>query len=260
MEQASNSMRSAHTIEELLSLYDTSFVECAYWTILGRKVDPSGLRNYLIQVRKGVSKGQIVAELVQSSEGRARAIELPGITELLQAHKPRSRTWLGRLFRRTASQAHQELEMQLRSLENCVGILANEMSTRYEKLDAVWSEVSACLRQHAAEVSACLRQQAALKAELLTHYSKLDAAGSEVSTLVRQQAEFKSEMAELKTELQRLTLCFAWPSTRANPILEGSVDRDRTPRISIDQLMPNVLQHANRIDPKVPFVPSATGI
>src|ERR1700689_3269130 len=102
MEQASNSMRIARTIEELLSLYDTSFVECAYWTILGREVDPSGLRNYLIQVRKGVSKGQIVAELVQSQEGRTRAIDLPGITELLEAYKPRSRTWLGRLFRRTA--------------------------------------------------------------------------------------------------------------------------------------------------------------
>jgi ribosomal protein L29 len=227
MDQTSNSMRIAHTTEELLSLYDTSFVECAYRTILGREVDPSGLRNYLIQVRKGVSKGQIAAELAVSQEGRTRVIELPGIAELIKAYEPRRRTWISRLFRRAASQARQGLEMQLRSIENGVGMLANEMSTHYETLDTRLAESK--------------RETADLRAELSTRNDELNA-----------------EVAELKAELLRLSLCIAWPSTGTNATLEGLADRDPTSRISVDQLMPNVLRHANRVGPKVPTVPSAT--
>jgi FkbM family methyltransferase len=265
MERTSNSMRIAHTIEELLSLYDTAFIECAYWTILGRKVDPSGLKNYLNQVRKGVSKGRIIAELIQSQEGRARTIELPGISELLAAHKPRSRSWLGWIFRREASQRHQGLEMKIHRLENCVGILANELSTRCDRLDTAWSEVNTLVRREAESI----RGIAELKAELLrneqsTRYDKLDIAWSEVSALVRQQADSIRGVAELKADVQRLTLCFAWPSTLtpplSNPVVKRIVDRDPTPRISVGQLMANVLLDAHRTHPEAPIVTSANGI
>jgi FkbM family methyltransferase len=260
-----NSMRIAHTIEELLSLYDTAFIECAYWTILGRQVDPSGLRNYLNQVRKGVSKGQIVAELIQSQEGQARAVELPGIGELLAAHKPRSRSWLGWIFRRAASQPHRGLEMKMRRLENYVGILANELSTNHDKLDTALSEVNTLVRQEAESIRGIAELKAKLLGdELSTRYDKLDIAWSEVSTLVRQQADSLRGVAELKADVQRLTLCFAWPSTLtpplSNPIVERIVDRDPTPRISVGQLMANVLLNADRTHPEAPIVPSANGI
>lgn len=82
----------AESTDELLSFYDESFVACAYRTILGREPDPSGFKNYLTHVRNGASKARIVAELACSAEGRQRAIDLPGLRELIARDPRRSRS------------------------------------------------------------------------------------------------------------------------------------------------------------------------
>jgi GT2 family glycosyltransferase len=88
------------SIEQLLRLEDRAFVEQAYRIILGRSADPSGLRNYLQELRSGVGRFDVLHELLQSAEGqrvnaplpllramlrRRRSQRLPGVRHALQA-------------------------------------------------------------------------------------------------------------------------------------------------------------------------------
>jgi hypothetical protein len=60
-------------IESLDGLDDQAFLGKAYISILGRPVDPSGFRDYLSQLRGGVRRSEICAELARSEEGRKHA-------------------------------------------------------------------------------------------------------------------------------------------------------------------------------------------
>jgi hypothetical protein len=51
---------------------DYSFVRRAYWVLLGREPDPGGLTNYLDRLRSGTPKLQVLSELAQSPEGKAK--------------------------------------------------------------------------------------------------------------------------------------------------------------------------------------------
>jgi hypothetical protein len=73
--------QAATTWEDFEFKYDRSFIFCAYQTLLARNPDPEGLSHYLFQLRRGKSKIQILAELLQSAEYRTRD------THLKQLHR-----------------------------------------------------------------------------------------------------------------------------------------------------------------------------
>jgi|GEM_PF-1907030 len=60
----------AQSIDELLSYYDEEFVHCAYHTLLGRAPDKEGMDYYLSRVRAGISRFEIIAQLLLSSEAK----------------------------------------------------------------------------------------------------------------------------------------------------------------------------------------------
>lgn len=59
-------------IRELLSYDDERFVQCAYYTILGRKPDKEGISVYLKCLRAGMSKIRIITILARSPEAKSR--------------------------------------------------------------------------------------------------------------------------------------------------------------------------------------------
>lgn len=69
----------AGTLAELLGLADQEFVECAYWTILGREADPQGLAHYTARLRLGDHRMQVAAALRRSHEGRSRPEPVRGL-------------------------------------------------------------------------------------------------------------------------------------------------------------------------------------
>jgi len=105
-------------LEALFQLHDEAFVRGAYEAILGRTPDPGGLDNYLAQVRAGILKAHIVAELADSPEGRIKAVELPGLRSAIAAYRKRAPTLLTRLFRKLASASIEPAERQLRAIDN----------------------------------------------------------------------------------------------------------------------------------------------
>lgn len=109
------------SIASLLALSDEAFVRAAYLAILGREVDPSGLANYLEQVRTGESKAQIAAELARSPEAQRRATklaEVAGLADILaRPAQPTYSIW-ARLFKRLTAAAMEPLLKQLRIIDN----------------------------------------------------------------------------------------------------------------------------------------------
>jgi hypothetical protein len=91
--------RAAPTAQALLALGDEAFVRCAYLTLFGREVDPSGLESYLDQMRDGVEKTGLVVQMALSDEGRQRPRTLTGLQALID-DAARVPPWPKRLARR----------------------------------------------------------------------------------------------------------------------------------------------------------------
>ncbi len=89
----------------LLALEGREFVEHAYATLLQRPADDSGLAFYVAELERGVAKAEVLRALSESPEGRARAVRLDGLAELVAAHQAAAsrslpRRVLGRLLGR----------------------------------------------------------------------------------------------------------------------------------------------------------------
>ena len=111
------------TAQALLALGDEDFVRQAYLLVLGREADPGGLDNYLVAVRSGADKTQLVAQLAQSDEGRQRHVSVPGLDTLLQAQPSRSppplpQRVMRRLLGPLRGPSQEPLERALRAIDN----------------------------------------------------------------------------------------------------------------------------------------------
>ena len=94
-------------------------------------------------MRKGVAKGQIVASIARSPEGRSKAIDLPGLAEVKRRFRRRLPSLLGRLIRRGLSTTLEPLEMQVRSTENLMYRLHRSQTTRLEAIESQLGELRA---------------------------------------------------------------------------------------------------------------------
>jgi FkbM family methyltransferase len=89
----------ARNIEDLLALRERKFVECAYRTLLGRAADPQGIDYYLGRLQSGFSKLQILAQLRLGAEGRAYAVDLPGLDAAVARERRRRLPLIGPVVR-----------------------------------------------------------------------------------------------------------------------------------------------------------------
>jgi hypothetical protein len=83
--QWSHVAQAAINWEDFEFKYDGSFIFSAYQTLLGRDPDPEGFSYYLLHLRRGKSKIQIFAELLQSAEYKARHGHLKELHRALAA-------------------------------------------------------------------------------------------------------------------------------------------------------------------------------
>ena len=111
------------TLDRLLALHDEPFVRLAFEAVLRRPVDSGGLENYVEQLRRGVDRRHVLAELASSAEGRRANADIPGLRELVIAHAPRAWTWRKRVAGRIAAALVAPLETRLRSIDNQVHAL-----------------------------------------------------------------------------------------------------------------------------------------
>jgi FkbM family methyltransferase len=121
--------------ESLLAKQDKSFVVAAYQTLLRRSPDSGGYASYLMRLRSGVPKIQLLMDIRNSSEGQRYARPGDGLTVFIRRHK-RSKIfffgWIFRLF----SPAHftRPTESMLTAIENQMFAMADENQERASKI------------------------------------------------------------------------------------------------------------------------------
>jgi GT2 family glycosyltransferase len=87
------------TVKELLSYDDERFLQCAYYTILGRKPDKEGMCVYLKSLRTGTSKTRIITILAKSPEGKSNGVSAIALEVSLGMQMISSWPVLGSLLR-----------------------------------------------------------------------------------------------------------------------------------------------------------------
>ena len=120
----SHTNAAAMTLDQLLSYHDEEFIHGAYQTLLGRAPDSDGMQYYLGRIRNGISKLEIVAQLVSSDEGKRYRAQIPGLHAELDRYKKQKRPvvgWLLKLigFRDKSS----EIKQNLRAIENTLHLI-----------------------------------------------------------------------------------------------------------------------------------------
>ena len=84
---ATNAKAIATTIEGLFALQGLAFIRAAYLTLLGREPDSEGMENCIAQLRGGAAKVEILAQLVDSQEGRSRVANVQEIASAIRRHR-----------------------------------------------------------------------------------------------------------------------------------------------------------------------------
>jgi hypothetical protein len=174
------------TVEELLGLYDETFITKAYEVILYRAPDPGGLANYLAQVRAGVDKAQIIVELAQSQEGKDRPLRLLGLRDLIAEYPRRASTFFSRMVRRLATPSLEPTARQLRAIDNHMYLLEQSLARQGKQIAELLSSVqhlaesldglSSTVRTTSNDVAIQLPPLATMSPSVARIYAKLKAA------------------------------------------------------------------------------------
>ena len=86
-------------LDELMALEGRPFVEAAYRRLLCRAADASGLAFYVSEIESGVPKHHILQALATSPEGRAAAVHLDGLSELIEPRPSGRKSLFARILR-----------------------------------------------------------------------------------------------------------------------------------------------------------------
>lgn len=94
-------LSAAQSVDQLLVMDDTDFIQAAYQALLGRPVDAAGLSHYRAALAQGRSRLQVLADLRYSSEGRQRPVALQGFASAMRKRRLSRLPLLGALFSAT---------------------------------------------------------------------------------------------------------------------------------------------------------------
>jgi FkbM family methyltransferase len=155
----------ASTLEELLAHHDQQFVRCAYQTLLGRIPDSEGLGYYLGRVRTGISRIHILAQIRFSVEGKAHAVNLPGLNAAIRRYERGQLPLIGWLFRwSSGEEGNRASERNLRALENQLRLMSDESNYRFSKLDGALTDLrNLVLENRTLGATASYRTQSAVE-------------------------------------------------------------------------------------------------
>ncbi|NIE66106.1 DUF4915 domain-containing protein [Burkholderia sp. Ax-1719] len=120
----------ASSVADLLARNDESFIQCAYETLLRRLPDEQGTHYYLTRLRAGVSKRVIIAQLAISKEGQARAVDLPGLGEIVRRYRYRNIPFVGKWLHHDRDQVQS-----IRAIEAQLQFMHHALNTRLSEID-----------------------------------------------------------------------------------------------------------------------------
>lgn len=129
-------LRAATSLKALLQLNDRMFVECAYLTLLRCQPDAQGLDYYLGRIRNGVSKIQVLGQLLDSPQARANGVNLPGLRKAVKHEKLVRVPFLGNIFKLfTSVGGNSDFEIRLRSIEQQIFLLEQKSDFHHTQIE-----------------------------------------------------------------------------------------------------------------------------
>lgn len=136
--------KTANSAIELMELHDREFVDCAYWTLLGRAADLDGLAHYRGHLRRGTPKAQLLWHLARSGEGQAHGASLPGLKAVFRLYR-RARLPLFGWFFVLVGQAEgtSRAARRRRALENSIWAVEQDLNRRFDRIEARMEELMA---------------------------------------------------------------------------------------------------------------------
>jgi FkbM family methyltransferase len=116
-------------VQDLLKLNGERMVRASYATLLGREPDAAGLVHYSMRLQRGYGRTRILAEIANSEEARIKAVDLPGLKEILREHES-TRSWWRRLM--TMPSRHEHSLNRLEELLDAVRENAQQIEQRFD--------------------------------------------------------------------------------------------------------------------------------
>ena len=132
-----NTMNPILHVQDLLKMSGEHLVMAIYETLLEREPDAQGMMHYSTRLQQGYGRVHVLAEIADSKEARLKAVELPGLAEILREHKS-TRSWWRRLVTTPSRQEKSlnRVEELLDTVREDARRLEQRLDARLDKLEA----------------------------------------------------------------------------------------------------------------------------
>jgi O-antigen biosynthesis protein len=131
------------SLEELMSMYDERFVDSAYRALLGRVPDAEGMSYYLLRLRSGISKIEILAQLNGSEESKSRKAEIIGLDEALTRYKLLKTPLLGSFLKLIGlNQLQENPQRRLYVIENNLYLSHLDLQQKISELNIRMNKIT----------------------------------------------------------------------------------------------------------------------
>ena len=169
------------TLAGLRALRDRTFVQSAYRVVLGRDADPSGLDQYLRQLRSGAfDKVDILGELRYSPEGEQRGVDIDGLGWRYALRRLGRRPGIGWIYR------WFKALLQLPSLV--------EVTQRHQ---AEIEQTSMALEEHRSAIRTMVGELRDARRELRALSTRVQAASADVGEVFERHKELAARYQHL---------------------------------------------------------------
>ncbi|MFJ1253067.1 glycoside hydrolase family 99-like domain-containing protein [Cupriavidus sp. CuC1] len=143
------------TLAELLYYHDERFIQGAYQAILGRAPDMEGMHYYLARIRSGIGKIEILSQLYNSEEGRARKPKIPGLRKAFVRHNRLRTPIIGSLYRFAGfDQIGESDRRSLRAANNKLDVIEAQSRQRFLNIDIALGDIHREMRALSERLSA----------------------------------------------------------------------------------------------------------
>lgn len=187
-----NHLERSNSVNEIFGYSGYYFIVNAFITLLNRAPDEEGLKVYLAQLHIGVSKEEILYQIVQSAEWNNKKITVPGLSSVVRKVTWRKQPIIGNLVAYCLNWSSTSVqERQLRTLETQISNLSRCFEDRVFTLE---SKVDGVLHR--------LDEQSALFGQIIRRIDSIEHkvnGGNHVVQELRELREFdKMENKKLK--------------------------------------------------------------
>lgn len=188
-------------IEQLLDLSDVQFVQAAYGVILKREPDSIGERTYVMHLRRGLGKVEMLRVLADSPEARALGSLRKDIKELISSPDGRGKRNIDTLlnwYARGRIQSNRIENLQERSVDS-LDVIKNAVQALAGRVAIIEQQTTQAASAHINETAQELKSMSKLLEKLARPVLRVHpSAGLQTIATVRQEIRLRAN------QLQRL--------------------------------------------------------